>query len=192
MIYYNKRKELFSIKIVGTIETLADFPTVAEVDDVVFCKEDNKPYIYYDEGLGKSFGWRECTKELSGATINTGMTEYEINSIIISQMPSLITDAQLKNAKELLYNYIHDDWVVPGYYMLLCNDLRYYTVFIIEEDNELEKAEDVIVECLQNIGAIQYVDYNTDKSAIECWVKNDKGCFMFMLFNYGWGIVTCQ
>ena len=27
---------------------------------------------------------------------------------------------------------------------------------------------------------------------IECWIKNENGVFMFLLFNYDWGFITCQ
>lgn len=75
--------------------------------------------------------------------------------------------------------------------MLLCNDIRYYTVFEVCDEYE-EKVEDIIIECLQNKGVIQQINYNEDKNAIECWIKNEDGVFMFLLFDYEWGVITCQ
>lgn len=75
--------------------------------------------------------------------------------------------------------------------MLLCNDIHYYTVFKIDED-EIEKAEDVIVECLQDVGVIQHIDYDAIYDQVECWVKNETGVILFLLFNYDWGVVRCQ
>ena len=75
--------------------------------------------------------------------------------------------------------------------MLLSNELNYYTLFDVSEKYE-EKAEDIVIECLQNIGVIQQINYNEDTTAIECWVKNKKGTFMLMLFNYDMGVIKCQ
>lgn len=75
--------------------------------------------------------------------------------------------------------------------MLLCNDIRSYTVFEVCDEYE-EKVEDIIIECLLNIGVIQQVNYNENGSAIECWIKNEDGVFMFLLFDYEWGVITCQ
>lgn len=123
--------------------------------------------------------------------INLGMTEYEINKMVVTQLPSLITEAQLRDAKELIKEYTHNHITSVGYYMLLCNDIHYYTVFEVCDEYE-EKVEDVILECLQNVGVIQQVNRSETDNAIECWVKNDKGAFMFLLFDYEWGVITCQ
>lgn len=75
--------------------------------------------------------------------------------------------------------------------MLLCNDIRYYTVFEVCDEYE-ENVEDIVIECLQNKGVIQQINYNENESAIECWIKNEDGVFMFLLFDYEWGVITCQ
>jgi len=43
--------------------------------------------------------------------------------------------------------------------MLLCNDIHYYTVFKIEESAN-ENVEDVIIECLQDVGVVQHIEYD--------------------------------
>ena len=75
--------------------------------------------------------------------------------------------------------------------MLLCNELRYYTIFHVCNEYD-ENVEDIILECLKNIGVIQQINKTEDGRAIECWVKNDKGTFMFMLFNYDEGVISCR
>lgn len=124
--------------------------------------------------------------------LNLGMTEYEINKMIIAQLPSLITEKQLSKGKELIKEFTHNySPFTMGHYMLLCNDIHYYTVFEVCDEYE-EKVEDIILECLQNIGVIQQINYNENNTAIECWIKNEKGVFMFLLFSYDWGFITCQ
>ena len=123
--------------------------------------------------------------------INLGITEYEINKMVIAQLPSLINDKQLAQGKQLIKDFTHDYILNEAYYMLLCNELRYYTVFHVCNEYE-ENVEDVILECLKNIGVIQQINKTENENAIECWIKNEKGCFMFMLFNYDWGVISCQ
>lgn len=124
--------------------------------------------------------------------LNLGMTEYEINKMIVAQLPSLITEKQLSKGKELIKKFTHNYFpFTMGHYMLLCNDIHYYTVFEVCDEYE-EKVEDIILECLQNIGVIQQINYNENNTAIECWIKNEKGVFMFLLFSYDWGFITCQ
>ncbi len=119
--------------------------------------------------------------------INLGLTKYEVNKMIIAQLPSLINEKQLRTSVQLIRDFIKQE----HYYMLLSNELNYYTLFDVSAKYE-EKVEDIVIECLQNIGVIQQINYNEDNTAIECWVKNDKGTFMLMLFNYDMGVVKCQ
>lgn len=184
------RRELFEITNFGFIETRKDFPEVCEAGDVLFCTADNKTYIYVDEGLGGKYGWEEYTSDPK-AMVNLGLTEYEINKMIVAQLPSMIKDSQIQSSKELIKEFTHRHITSVGYYMLLCNDIRYYTVFEVCNEYE-EKVEDIIIECLQNKGVIQQINYNENQSAIECWIKNEDGVFMFLLFDYEWGVITCQ
>ena len=124
--------------------------------------------------------------------LNLGMTEYEINKMIIAQLPSLLTEKQLAKGKALIKDFMHA--YAPfsmGHYMLLCNDIHSYTVFEVCNEYE-EKAEDIVLEILQNIGVIQQINKSEVDNAIECWIKNENGVFMFLLFNYDWGFITCQ
>ena len=126
--------------------------------------------------------------------INLGITEYEINKMIIAQLPSLISNEQLAPSRELIKNFTHQhSFTGNAYYMLLCNDLRYYTVFNVYENRpDEENVENVVIDCLQDMGVIQQINPTEDGKAIECWIKNDKGTFMFMLFRYDWGVIICQ
>ena len=76
--------------------------------------------------------------------------------------------------------------------MLLCNDIHYYTVFNKVPTITNDRIDDVIIECVTNIGVLQQINENETHDAIEIWIKNEKGCFMFLLFDYDWGVVVCQ
>ena len=173
----------------GVYKKDQEFPTTAEIGDILYYEEDNKIYEY-DEGLGKSFGWRPVEME-KDKLINLGLTEYDINKMVIIQLPSLITNEQLAASRKLIKQFTHTHILTTGYYMLLCNDIHYYTVFEVNEKND-EAIEDIVIECLQEIGVIQQINKNESGDALECWIKNNKGVFMFMLFNYDWGVVKCQ
>ena len=174
----------------GTTDYL-DQGIAAEPGDIIYCNEDNKIYEYYDEGLGKPFGWSEYNIDKSGM-LNLVMTESVINIMIIAQLPSLITDNQLAAEKSLIKEFMHKySPFTMGHYMLLCNELRNYTVFEVCDEYE-EKAEDIVLEILQNIGVIQQINKAENENAIECWIKNQNGVFMFMLFDYDWGFITCR
>ena len=188
--YKYNRKELFAITNFGIIQTKEEFPDICQPGDILYCNEDNKTYVYVDEGLGKKYGWEEMEINPE-AMINFGMTEYEINKMIVAQLPSMIKDAQIQPSKELIKDYTHRHITSVGYYMLLCNDIHYYTVFEVCDEYE-EKVEDIVIECLQYKGVIQQINYNEDETAIECWIKNEDGVFMFLLFNYDWGVITCK
>ena len=125
------------------------------------------------------------------AMINLGMTEYEINKMIVAQLPAMIKDTQLEPGKQIVKTYTHKHNTPVGYYMLLCNDIRYYTVFEVHNHSE-ENVEDIVIECLQDNGVIQQINYNDNKTAVECWIKNENGVFMFLLFDYNWGVIICQ
>jgi hypothetical protein len=173
----------------GTTNHL-DQGIAAEPGDIIYCTEDNKIYEYYDDGPGKPFGWREYEIDKS-ALLDLGITEYEINKMVIAKLPSLINKDQLAASRELIDKYTHKFSGTQHYYMLLCNELHYYTVFDVR-DVANEDCADVVLECLQDIGVIQQINKSDVEDAIECWIKNDKGVFMFMLFNYDWGVVVCQ
>lgn len=171
----------------GVVKTFEDLQNlVAQPDDFAYCEADSQIYEYFDEGLGKSFGWR-IKKIDRDKLINLGITEYELNKIAIAGLPSLITEAQLKPGKKLLHDYMINN----GYFMLLCNDIHYYTVLAKHFDTD-ELAEDVVIELLTDKGSIQSINFNADKTAVECWIKNEEGCFMFLLFNYDWGVIPCR
>lgn len=117
------------------------------------------------------------------------MSIYELNKIFIKQLP----DINLEEAKDILYKFTHIYY--RRYFMLLCNDIHYYTVldFNQEDHDDAEDIVDLIIKLLQYHGTIKSIDYSEDKTALECWIDNkEKDCLMFMLFDYNWGIVQCQ
>ena len=84
------------------------------------------------------------------------------------------------------------------YWMLLNNDLRYYTVFHRHMAGDFynnvveENLTDALIECLQNIGKIKMFEA-IDNDHIECWVDvPNRGCEVYLLFPYDEGVIEVK
>lgn len=165
-----------------------------------FAPENPKPGDWYEDDNGDKWvcgidgaQWLKIDASKISDDLNTGMTEYELNKDVVAQLPSLITPEQLAPARKVLEEYFSRPRNTDiDYYMLLCNDIRYYTVFRRGLNFMAEHIEDLVIECLQDVGVIQQINFTEDEENVECWIKNENGVFMFMLFNYNWGIIECQ
>lgn len=103
--------------------------------------------------------------------------------------PSLTTPLELSPGKSLLREFKK-----IGYFMLMCREKNYYTVVKVQGQkvkcNDL--FEDLVIELLQDNGEIKEINYNEDKSAVECWIAKDEEVNMFLLFPYSWGVIRCK
>lgn len=113
---------------------------------------------------------------------------YELNKNIMENVPkeAIPTEEQLIEAINKYDNH-------SNYYMLLSNQIKYYTVFerIVEHgplkiDCLNNFAQEVIL-CLQDMGEI--VGVSEEPGALEFWVKTENGPECFYLFDYSQGIV---
>lgn len=127
--------------------------------------------------------------KISQSEINLGNL-YDINKQFMEKEPA-INDASLQVAKEHLRNWITTHFK-QKYFMLLCHELRDYTVFNLNKTNEKDSAspstifESVndIIECMTNRGTLLVVD-EQDDGVWELWIRNSEGCFAYYLFPYG-------
>lgn len=119
------------------------------------------------------------------------LTVYELNKIAYAQMP--VPEKGSDEYSHLLatltsYLALHQD---VKYFMLLNDELRYYTIFHINEDAN-EVIHGVLQECLENVGDLIDVDFNEATDACECWVKNNNQVSMFVFFVYDMGVIECR
>ena len=113
------------------------------------------------------------------------MSVYEMNKQIYSQMP-IKTDEELEELKEIINDFrkkIDDTHRI----MLLCNHLRYYTIFenYIPQvkEAEFETLGDGVVECAQEVGEILDI-FSKDEESIEIWIKHPKaGAIVMYVFD---------
>lgn len=92
-------------------------------------------------------------------------TAYDINKTLVKKYEKPLTTEELKNKKELFKNYIQENY--QKYYMLLCNDKKDYTVFHIENSENIDFMFNELQECLTNRGKIYGFDRTQDGVAIE-------------------------
>lgn len=141
--------------------------------EIVFLTEENL-YKVYDNGE-----WKDLPKaNIEGDGIS--MSLYDLNKSIISQLPKL---EDLAAATNLINEF--DNFIDSEYYMLLCRDISYYTIFnhFINSDNEFSNLGEAVLTCAQEIGELISVELTTDKGAIEIWVKTNEDSLCMYLFN---------
>lgn len=77
------------------------------------------------------------------------------------------------------------------YFMLLNNEIRYYTLFH-KSANSNESFGDVVKECVEGFGTIKDVA-SVENNAFEIWVTDEKNeTYCFMLFDYTAGVIEVQ
>lgn len=102
-------------------------------------------------------------------------------------MPAYNFDQRLKATK--LINSL----VQPNhYYLLLCNELKYYTVFISGCGDSKPTLSKELYSCLDNIGQIKSIEVSEDGLALEIWITNEDDSYCMYFFNYDMGVIKCQ
>ena len=120
---------------------------------------------------------------------NIQMNMYDLNKQFMSQLATL-SDEDLENSREVIRKYFQTQQ--NEYYMLLCKDISYYTLFHINNKITEPAAADEVIECIKCIGAVKAVDLTEGESAIEIWVQEDGRDPMVMyLFTYDTGVIEC-
>ena len=160
------------------VETLEEV-LEPRVGQTVFCNSDQKIYQW-----SPVEGWEEIHPEA-----NITMKAYEMNKQIVGQLEVLDEEAmeeKKKAIRDFVYNWNHQ------FYMLLCRELNYYTVFYINPELAIETVEDMVIECAHDIGDIKAIDKTQDDCAIEIWITNcDNETYVMYFFPYENGVIVC-
>lgn len=167
--------------------------------DIVYALDTEKFYLYTEKN-----GWlhlpnfSEDTLEKiqkpqiiddNPAQLST-ISLYELNKQIISQLPNY-GEKEIQKAKELIKQYNKDSGAT--YYMLLSNEMRYYTIFSCGYGSMVDPFHSSVIDCLNAIGPIKSVEKNND-GVIEIWCFStvDEELHVFYLFPYDEGVVPCR
>ena len=156
-------------------------------DNVILMEQDE--YDNYLEGRADLVGDPsvDCPTEVNNEA-SPSIDLYTMNQNIINQLP-VYTDEDMDKAEDTIH-----DWIYNGhranYYMLLCKELSYYTLFhsvdncLIEEDFIRE-----LWDVCSYLGPIHDISVD-DNDAIAIWAEwEDTGVHCFYLFPYDKGVV---
>lgn len=122
---------------------------------------------------------------------NLQMNLYDLNKQIISQLPSM-TDEDLCSAIDIINTYKNES--NEKYYMLLCNELKYYTLFAIHADPQgyLSFGHEVTL-CLKEFAdEVKVIDKTEDQMALEIWISKNEEVYVMYLFGYEKGVIDCE
>lgn len=163
-------------------KTILDNLRNHEKGEIAYVKDENKYYVFKDEWVEV-----EPSKEI------LGMSLYEMNKMVLGQLPKLDAKA-IAEAKTAIYDYVHDKDHADDYYMLLCHELKYFTVFVNDENcDDGNSIEIALMDCLSYVGEIKSIERTEDKQAIEIWVTTpEDDTYVMYFFDYGRGIVPCR
>ena len=119
---------------------------------------------------------------------------YELNRSMIKQQGPL-EEKDIKLKMNILKEFSN---TFEKYSLLYGREINYFTLFVKDENWELESLDLGVIECLNNIGTIYSIEYTKEKDAIEIWVEveinpgteeNKKLVTCMYLFPYDTGIV---
>ena len=144
----------------------------------------------YSPETGRMYQWvdAESNWKLIDGDVNLGMTEYDLNKQIVGQLP-VLEGEDLETARSTIKTFVEE--INQEYYMLLCRELNYYTVFQMMSESENNIVDEVIA-CADYIGYIKSVECLD--GAVEVWVTerdNDKETYVMYFFPYDAGVIKC-
>ena len=166
-----------NVIVIATKAELSGTPVIP--GQTLYIEDEQKVYTYSEDGV-------LTPMEIAS---NVQMTAYDINKQIMIQLPRL-TPEEIEGTKSLFAEYNQNEG--QEYFMLLCHELRYYTLFRTGCYTD-ERAEDIIVdECLKNLGDIISIEKSANGCAIEIWIAVNDEAYVMYYFNYDEGVVECQ
>ena len=115
------------------------------------------------------------------------MNLYELNQSGYNSLPKM-TKAEIERAKEKVLEFVNYLPNNGGFYMFLCNELRYYTMFALQFlPNSKTNMVDTLFELTQSLGTLKAVE--VDSGMVEFWISKDGECHMYAFFNYDEGVI---
>ena len=121
---------------------------------------------------------------------NIGMSLYDVNKNFLADQPALSQD-ELTASLKVIEDYVFDTYKNSTYFMLLCKELSYYTVFVRDSESSTNILTDEVLNCLQWIAKdILSIELNTTNNTPEIWIRTPEEEVVCMyLFNYDNGVI---
>ena len=166
------------------IESVETLESILEpyAGQTVWCEEDRTVYRWDPVA-----GWESVPDE-DETTSEVAMNMYDINKQIIGQL-QILDEETLQEKKNLIRDFCNA--TKNEYYMLLCRDINYYTLFRLDLKLADETIDDVVIECAQCIGDIKAIDAVEEGAAIEFWMTEGSETYAAYFFPYDEGVVVC-
>lgn len=147
--------------------------------------------MVFNKTDGQYYAWTGTEWSMVAKNINLKMTNYELNQQVMSQMKPL-SEEEISSRLEIIEEFFKN--IKNEYLMLLCNELKYYTVFKTSSQDETayNTFSNAVLDILNNLGEIKDI-YNNDNGAIEIWSTHQDGTsHCYYLFGYDAGIVPVK
>ena len=144
--------------------------------EVIKVHDEDKLYYYKDSE------WHPL--EAKAVDSNIQMNLYDLNKQIMAQIEPYDIEKWEQAEKDI------DAWekeINGHYYMMLCKEKSYYTVFV-DDGYEFHGLGAAVRECLEFVGNVVSIDINPE--VIEIWVKELDDTYCIHLFCYDEGVVS--
>ena len=129
----------------------------------------------------------EKQEKVSG---NFGMNLYDLNKSLISQMPALTLEQIIRQKEVVVDPFLAA--VDSDYYMLLCNELKYYTIFNVMQGLSDSLITEELFACLNEFcDEVKSIEKTDDGCAIEIWFTKDEETYVMYFFDYAGGVIHC-
>lgn len=124
------------------------------------------------------------------AEIESGLTLYDLNKDLL-QKEKTLSSTKIKQKRPDIIKFFNE--IKNNYYMLLCNELKDYTVFKTDDKREdtYTIAADELILCMQNRGNILSIERTDDKVALEIWMRIEDKIYVYYAFGYDAAIIDC-
>lgn len=116
------------------------------------------------------------------------MTLYEMNQAEMANVEPLSIEKIEQCYKKVIWDYVCNKCPDSKYFMLLCNHISYYTLFV--SDDKAKTLNSEILNCLEWVGQILSIEYNETNGVPEIWIKTPEGtCHCMYFFAYDDGVI---
>lgn len=173
---------------------LEQFAIAAYILKQLIDKYKKLDYIYNNDKVlrGKQM---KANYEDKIQDINSAKTEiafgnlYELNKQLMAREPILDNETIEKEKIPDLVNWLSDNYS-QKYFMLLCNELKDYTIFNLKAnmnndiEDKLYQASKDVIECMSNRGSILSIELQPE-GGWEFWIRTPEGSFAYYFFPYG-------
>ena len=119
-----------------------------------------------------------------------GINYYELNKQLVSQLPALTLEQIIQQKENVVEPFLSQ--IDSDYYMLLCNELKYYTIFNVNINMTEPTVGEELFACLHDFcDEIKSIERTDDGCAVEIWLTKGEETYVMYFFDYAGGVIHC-